>query len=123
MHSCIVYLIILLNRLFVVFLQNVLSDIPKLKHIIYVDQKIVSTEGYPAGITMNSMQAVRELGARPENREYLAQGLNLLCGFFHITRDTDYSYPNNMGLCVLGMKNGERIIDYSGSPTESEMNT
>ncbi|KAK0147015.1 Long-chain-fatty-acid--CoA ligase 4 [Merluccius polli] len=48
-------------------LKNVLSDIPKLKHIIYVDQKMVSTEGYPAGVTMNSMQAVRELGARPEN--------------------------------------------------------
>ncbi|KAJ3588392.1 hypothetical protein NHX12_011985 [Muraenolepis orangiensis] len=48
-------------------LKNVLSEIPKLKHVIYVDQKMGSTEGYPAGLLMHSMQSVRELGARPEN--------------------------------------------------------
>ncbi|KAM4621599.1 long-chain-fatty-acid--CoA ligase 4 [Polymixia lowei] len=48
-------------------LKNVLTQIPKLKHVISVDQRKVNTEGYPAGLTMHSMQAVRELGARPEN--------------------------------------------------------
>ncbi|XP_071759163.1 long-chain-fatty-acid--CoA ligase 4 [Centroberyx gerrardi] len=48
-------------------LKSVLPQIPKLKHVIYVDQKNVSTEGYPAGLTIHSMQAVRELGALPEN--------------------------------------------------------
>lgn len=50
-------------------LKRVLPDIPKLKHVIYVDQKKVSTEGYPAGLSTHSMQAVRELGALPENME------------------------------------------------------
>lgn len=48
-------------------LKNVLPQIPKLKHVIYVDQKKVSTDGYPAGLSIHSMQAVRELGALPEN--------------------------------------------------------
>ncbi|XP_067454869.1 long-chain-fatty-acid--CoA ligase 4 [Thunnus thynnus] len=48
-------------------LKNVLPLIPKLKHVIYVDQKKVTTEGYPAGLSIHSMQAVRELGALPEN--------------------------------------------------------
>ncbi|KAM9356635.1 long-chain-fatty-acid--CoA ligase 4 [Symphorus nematophorus] len=48
-------------------LKSVLPQIPKLKHVIYVDQKKVSTEGYPAGLSIHSMQAVRELGAQPEN--------------------------------------------------------
>lgn len=47
--------------------QNVLTQIPKLKHVIYVDQKKVSTEGYPDGLSVHSMQAVQELGRRPEN--------------------------------------------------------
>uniref|UniRef100_A0A7N6A1C5 long-chain-fatty-acid--CoA ligase n=1 Tax=Anabas testudineus TaxID=64144 RepID=A0A7N6A1C5_ANATE len=46
---------------------NVLSQIPKLKHVIYVDQKKISTEGYPARLTIHSMQTVQELGALPEN--------------------------------------------------------
>lgn len=48
-------------------LKNVLPLIPKLKHVIYVDQKKVSTEGYPAGMSIHSMQAVQELGSLPEN--------------------------------------------------------
>ena len=66
----------------VLFIQNVLSEIPKLKHTIYVDQKMVGTEGYPAGLTMHSMQSVRQLGSKPENREYLTKGFYLLCGFY-----------------------------------------
>lgn len=52
--------------------QNVLPQIPKLKHVICVDQKKVSTEGYPAGLSIHSMEAVRELGALPENSVYFS---------------------------------------------------
>uniref|UniRef100_A0A8C3ATT0 long-chain-fatty-acid--CoA ligase n=1 Tax=Cyclopterus lumpus TaxID=8103 RepID=A0A8C3ATT0_CYCLU len=48
-------------------LKKVLPLIPKLKHVIYVDQKKMNTEGYPAGLSTHSMQAVQELGALPEN--------------------------------------------------------
>lgn len=44
--------------------------IPKLKHVIYVDQKKMKAEGYPAGLNTHSMQAVQELGALPENSAY-----------------------------------------------------
>lgn len=50
--------------------QSVLPQIPKLKHVIYVDQKKVTAEGYPAGLSLHSMEAVRELGALPENSAY-----------------------------------------------------
>lgn len=50
-------------------LKNVLPQIPKLKHVIYVDQKKVSTEGYPPGLILHSMQAVQDLGKLPENAE------------------------------------------------------
>lgn len=50
-------------------LKNVLPQIPKLKHVIYVDQKKVSTEGYPSGLILHSMQAVQDLGRLPENAE------------------------------------------------------
>uniref|UniRef100_A0A146SA94 long-chain-fatty-acid--CoA ligase n=1 Tax=Fundulus heteroclitus TaxID=8078 RepID=A0A146SA94_FUNHE len=50
-------------------LKKVLPQISKLKHVIYVDQKKVNSDGYPAGLSVHSMQAVRELGALPENME------------------------------------------------------
>ncbi|KAK7922538.1 hypothetical protein WMY93_009440 [Mugilogobius chulae] len=50
-------------------LKNVLPHIPKLKHVIYVDQKKLNTDGYPAGLSIHSMQSVRDLGALPENLE------------------------------------------------------
>uniref|UniRef100_A0A3B5LZD0 long-chain-fatty-acid--CoA ligase n=1 Tax=Xiphophorus couchianus TaxID=32473 RepID=A0A3B5LZD0_9TELE len=49
-------------------LKKVLPQISKLKHIIYVDQKKVNTEGYPEGLSIHSMQAVRDLGVLPENK-------------------------------------------------------
>lgn len=49
-------------------LKSVLPQIPNLKHIIYVDNKsISSTAGYPETIQIHSMQSVKELGAKPEN--------------------------------------------------------
>uniref|UniRef100_A0AAQ5XWH6 long-chain-fatty-acid--CoA ligase n=1 Tax=Amphiprion ocellaris TaxID=80972 RepID=A0AAQ5XWH6_AMPOC len=50
-------------------LKNVLPQISKLKHVIYVDQKKINTEGYPAGLSIHSMQAVQDLGKLPENLE------------------------------------------------------
>uniref|UniRef100_A0AAQ4S1T0 long-chain-fatty-acid--CoA ligase n=1 Tax=Gasterosteus aculeatus aculeatus TaxID=481459 RepID=A0AAQ4S1T0_GASAC len=44
-------------------LKNVLPQIPKLKHVIYVDQKKLNTTCYPAGLSTHSMQEVQELGA------------------------------------------------------------
>uniref|UniRef100_A0A3Q2DG37 long-chain-fatty-acid--CoA ligase n=1 Tax=Cyprinodon variegatus TaxID=28743 RepID=A0A3Q2DG37_CYPVA len=49
-------------------LKVILPQISNLKHIVYVDQRKVSSEGFPAGVSIHSMQAVRELGAAPENR-------------------------------------------------------
>lgn len=48
-------------------LKSVLPQIPNLKHIIYVDNKSISTAGYPEAIQIHSMQSVKELGARHEN--------------------------------------------------------
>lgn len=45
---------------------------PKLKHVIYVDQKKIITEGYPAGLSIHSMQTVLELGALPQNSVYFS---------------------------------------------------
>ncbi|KAM4554944.1 long-chain-fatty-acid--CoA ligase 4 isoform 1-T2 [Odontesthes bonariensis] len=57
------------SELLMTKLKSVLPQISKLKHVISVDQKKVNTEGYPAGLSIHSMQAVRELGALPENLE------------------------------------------------------
>ncbi|XP_047440868.1 long-chain-fatty-acid--CoA ligase 4 [Mugil cephalus] len=50
-------------------LKSVLPQIPKLKHVIYVDQKKVSSQDYPEGLSVHSMQSVRDLGVLPENKE------------------------------------------------------
>ncbi|KAG8144391.1 hypothetical protein E2320_012913, partial [Naja naja] len=48
-------------------LKNVLSKIPCLKYIIYVDNKTINKSEYPKGLEIHNMQAVEELGAKPEN--------------------------------------------------------
>ncbi|KAF7244958.1 Long-chain-fatty-acid--CoA ligase 4 [Varanus komodoensis] len=48
-------------------LKNVLSEIPCLRHIIYVDKRTINTADYPKGMEIHSMEAVEELGVRPEN--------------------------------------------------------
>lgn len=48
-------------------LKNVLSEIPCLKYIIYVDNKAINRSEYPKGLEIHNMQAVEELGAKPEN--------------------------------------------------------
>lgn len=57
-------------KYFSLSLQNVLVQVPKLKHIIYVDKKRVNKDGYPAGLSIHSMQAVQELGMLPVNSAY-----------------------------------------------------
>ncbi|CAM4719901.1 long-chain-fatty-acid--CoA ligase 4 isoform X2 [Lepidochelys kempii] len=48
-------------------LKTALSEIPGLKHIIYVDKKTINKSEYPEGLEIHSMQTVEELGAKPEN--------------------------------------------------------
>ncbi|XP_023686308.2 long-chain-fatty-acid--CoA ligase 4 [Paramormyrops kingsleyae] len=48
-------------------LKNVLPEIRKLKHIIYVDKKKASFSGYSERLQIHSMHEVQKLGARPEN--------------------------------------------------------
>ncbi|XP_064184239.1 long-chain-fatty-acid--CoA ligase 4 [Anguilla rostrata] len=48
-------------------LKSVLPEIHNLKHIIYVDTKGLNKTGYPEGLQIHSMEAVKELGAKPEN--------------------------------------------------------
>ncbi|XP_039344441.1 long-chain-fatty-acid--CoA ligase 4 isoform X1 [Mauremys reevesii] len=48
-------------------LKTALSEIPCLKHIIYVDKKTLNKSEYPEGLEIHSMQTVEELGAKPEN--------------------------------------------------------
>ncbi|XP_017545408.1 long-chain-fatty-acid--CoA ligase 4 [Pygocentrus nattereri] len=48
-------------------LKSILPQIPKLRHIIYVDNKSISTAGYPETVQIHSMQYIKELGAKPEN--------------------------------------------------------
>lgn len=71
--------------------QNVLPQISKLKHVIYVDQKKVSTEGYPAGLSIHSMQSVRELGSLPENSAYLSDS-PWLCFFVKFRSEKPRTY-------------------------------
>lgn len=47
--------------------------ITKLKHVIYVDQKKVNTEGYSAELSIHSMEAVQELGSLQENSAYISE--------------------------------------------------
>ncbi|XP_063059936.1 long-chain-fatty-acid--CoA ligase 4b isoform X2 [Engraulis encrasicolus] len=48
-------------------LKNILSKVPALTNIIYVDEKDVSTDGYPESLVIQSMQSVIDLGGKPEN--------------------------------------------------------
>ncbi|XP_030066789.1 long-chain-fatty-acid--CoA ligase 4 isoform X2 [Microcaecilia unicolor] len=48
-------------------LKNNLSEVSSLKHIIYVGNQSISKTGYPEKLQISSIQAVEELGAKPEN--------------------------------------------------------
>ncbi|XP_076150609.1 long-chain-fatty-acid--CoA ligase 3b [Alosa pseudoharengus] len=48
-------------------LKAILLDVPRLQHIIVVDSKPTTWPGMPRGIMVHNMDAVQELGAKPEN--------------------------------------------------------
>ncbi|NXU63738.1 ACSL4 ligase, partial [Horornis vulcanius] len=52
-------------------LKTALPQVSCLKHIIYVDKKAVNKSEYPENVEIHSMQAVEELGAKPENSSIL----------------------------------------------------
>ncbi|KAK7882756.1 hypothetical protein WMY93_028930 [Mugilogobius chulae] len=48
-------------------LKAILIEVPRLQHIIVVDDSPTSWPGFPRGITVHNMAAVQKLGERPEN--------------------------------------------------------
>uniref|UniRef100_A0A8C7JL18 long-chain-fatty-acid--CoA ligase n=1 Tax=Oncorhynchus kisutch TaxID=8019 RepID=A0A8C7JL18_ONCKI len=48
-------------------LKDILLEVPRLQHIIVVDSKPTSWPGFPRGIMVHNMDAVQELGSRPDN--------------------------------------------------------
>ncbi|CAB1326073.1 unnamed protein product [Coregonus sp. 'balchen'] len=48
-------------------LKAILLEVPRLQHIIVVDSKPTSWPGFPRGIMVHNMDAVQELGSRPDN--------------------------------------------------------
>lgn len=48
-------------------LKDILLEVPRLRHIIVVDDKFSVGSDFPRGITVHSMAAVQRLGAQPEN--------------------------------------------------------
>ncbi|KAM3874654.1 long-chain-fatty-acid--CoA ligase 3a [Diretmus argenteus] len=48
-------------------LKAILMEVPRLQHIIVVDDTPTAWPGYPRGISVHNMAAMQELGARPEN--------------------------------------------------------
>ncbi|XP_078064966.1 long-chain-fatty-acid--CoA ligase 3a isoform X1 [Mustelus asterias] len=48
-------------------LKEILLNVPKLQHIIIVDDKPTAWSEYPRGIMVHNMAAVEALGAKPEN--------------------------------------------------------
>uniref|UniRef100_A0A8C6LKJ0 long-chain-fatty-acid--CoA ligase n=1 Tax=Nothobranchius furzeri TaxID=105023 RepID=A0A8C6LKJ0_NOTFU len=54
-------------------LKAILCEVPRLQFIIVVDNKPINRSDIPKGITIHSMDAVKEMGCRPDNREYFLQ--------------------------------------------------
>ncbi|XP_014737060.1 PREDICTED: long-chain-fatty-acid--CoA ligase 4 isoform X1 [Sturnus vulgaris] len=52
-------------------LKTALPQVSCLKHVIYVDTKMINKSEYPENVEIHSMQAVKELGAKPENSSIL----------------------------------------------------
>uniref|UniRef100_A0AAR2LZ20 long-chain-fatty-acid--CoA ligase n=1 Tax=Pygocentrus nattereri TaxID=42514 RepID=A0AAR2LZ20_PYGNA len=48
-------------------LKLILMEVPRLQHIIVVDDKPISWPGYPRGISVHSIATIQALGAKPEN--------------------------------------------------------
>ena len=51
--------------------QNLLGDMPTVRHVIYMDDgKKVDSDNVPNNVHLHSMSSVQELGAQPNNRAY-----------------------------------------------------
>ncbi|XP_061776111.1 long-chain-fatty-acid--CoA ligase 3b [Nerophis ophidion] len=48
-------------------LKAILCDVPRLQFVIVVDKKLSSWQDIPRGIMVHSMEAVKEMGSKPEN--------------------------------------------------------
>lgn len=100
--------------------QAMLMDVPRLKHIILVDQKRTSWPDLPRGIMVQNMAAVQELGSKPENSKsqvayyfvwnyYMHTIIFAWCLWFHIlllvyTKQSNHSlgFPRgSVGSCLL----------------------
>lgn len=51
--------------------QAILCDVPRLQYIIVVDSKPTSWQNLPRGIMVYNMDAVKEMGSKPDNSECL----------------------------------------------------
>lgn len=51
--------------------QAILCDVPRLQYVIVVDSKPTSWPDIPRGITIYNMDAVKEMGSKSDNSEYL----------------------------------------------------
>uniref|UniRef100_A0A665TLL8 long-chain-fatty-acid--CoA ligase n=1 Tax=Echeneis naucrates TaxID=173247 RepID=A0A665TLL8_ECHNA len=52
-------------------LKAILCEVPRLKYVIVVDNKPTSWPDIPRGIMVYNMDAVKKLGSKPDNSEYL----------------------------------------------------
>ncbi|XP_067102448.1 long-chain-fatty-acid--CoA ligase 3a [Osmerus mordax] len=59
--------IIISRELLETRLKAILLEVPRLRHIIVVDDTPTKWPGYPRGISVHNMAAVQELGTEPEN--------------------------------------------------------
>lgn len=61
--------------------QAILCDVPRLQYVIVVDTKPTSWPDIPRGITIYNMDAVKEMGSKPDNSEYLCTVIKEVSNF------------------------------------------
>lgn len=61
--------------------QAILSEVPKLQHIIVVDNTPTTWPTYSASINIHNMAAVQKLGARQENSKWCDHVYVCACTF------------------------------------------
>lgn len=61
--------------------QAILCDVPRLQYVIVVDSKPASWPDIPRGIMIYNMDAVKEMGSKPDNSEYLRNVIKKVSNF------------------------------------------
>lgn len=61
--------------------QAILCDVPRLQYVIVVDSKPSSWPDVPRGIMVYNMDAVKEMGSKPVNSEYLHSVIKKVSNF------------------------------------------